>query len=167
MSVSSVGEVKTPWNMLICSFTKAVGEIPADQASVYQLITTTSALLIWSPRKALQIGPLIESSLASDKRAYLILHTWILGQCGIRYHWPMNLSNLEASELAPRCWISGQKCCVTAFHHVRCILQKLLSLTELTSLNYNSWSHDRCLDCMLKVLQHHCVYHSDTWSCHL
>lgn len=33
-NVSSVRKIQTLWNMLICSFGKAVFKIPADQASV-------------------------------------------------------------------------------------------------------------------------------------
>lgn len=100
--------------------------------------------------------PLISRQLTPPTilRAYLISHNWILDQCGIRYHCPTSLSNLEAT----KCPIV--ECRERSAELLRCEIsdaffkrgQKLLSL-ELTRLNYNSYSSDKGLDRMLRVLQ--------------
>lgn len=100
--------------------------------------------------------PLISRQLTPPPlRAYLISHNWILDQCGIRYHCPTSLSNLEAT----KCPIA--ECRERSAEPLHCEIsdaffkrgQKLLSL-ELTRLNYNSYSPDKGLDRMLRVLQH-------------
>lgn len=100
--------------------------------------------------------PLISRQLSPPPlTAYLISHNWILDQCGIRYHCPTSLSNLEAT----KCPIV--ECRERSAEPLRCEIsdaffkrgQKLLSL-ELTRLNDNSYSPDRGLDRMLRVLQH-------------
>lgn len=92
--------------------------------------------------------PLISRQLTPPPlRAYLISHNWILDQCGIRYHCPTSLSNLEAT----KCPIA--ECRERSAEPLRCEIsdaffkrgQKLLSL-ELTRLNYNSYSPDKGLD---------------------